>query len=248
MTEPTESLITDAHRAAIGQRGDPVKVVIREADARRMRDLLHDTDPRYADGTGLAPPYVLSGLAGGRPGGSVPQILPNGILTQTEWQFFLIYGAGRAVAAGLISVAATVTVSKWFIRKRGLAVGLTTVGTRAGFATMPIFIELMSDAFDWRVAAYALAGTVAFFGTVGFAAVGTLFAAMTAQLRAREVLLPVFLLPLVVPVLLAAVRLTEAALAGDPWSEAAASSAAARARCRDWKKAAKPAVTGWITR
>jgi heme exporter protein B len=63
---------------------------------------------------------------------------------------------------------------------------------------------------------------VAFFGTVGFAAVGTLFAAMTAQLRAREVLLPVFLLPLVVPVLLAAVRLTEAALAGDPWSEAAA--------------------------
>jgi heme exporter protein B len=63
---------------------------------------------------------------------------------------------------------------------------------------------------------------VAFFGTVGFAAVGTLFAAMTAQLRAREVLLPVFLLPLVVPVLLAAVRLTEAALAGEPWSGVAA--------------------------
>jgi heme exporter protein B len=63
---------------------------------------------------------------------------------------------------------------------------------------------------------------VAFFGTVGFAAVGTLFAAMTAQLRAREVLLPVFLLPLVVPVLLAAVRLTEATLAGEPWSGAAA--------------------------
>ncbi len=60
-------------------------------------------------------------------------------------------------------------------------------------------------------------------GTVGFAAVGTLFAAMTAQLRAREVLLPVLLLPLAVPVLLAAVRLTEAVLAGEgaaatgPW-------------------------------
>jgi heme exporter protein B len=59
---------------------------------------------------------------------------------------------------------------------------------------------------------------VAAVGTVGFAAVGTLFAAMTAQLRAREVLLPVLLLPLVVPVLLAAVRLTEAALAGEPWA------------------------------
>lgn len=61
---------------------------------------------------------------------------------------------------------------------------------------------------------------VAVAGTVGFAAVGTLFAAMTVQLRAREVLLPVLLLPLVVPVLLAAVRLTEGALAGEPWGTA----------------------------
>lgn len=60
---------------------------------------------------------------------------------------------------------------------------------------------------------------VAVAGTVGFAAVGTLFAAMTAQLRAREVLLPVLLLPLAVPVLLAAVKLTEAALAGEGWAE-----------------------------
>ena len=87
MTEPTESLIKDEHRAAIGQKGDPVKVVVSGDDARRMRDLLEDDDPRWADGTGIAPPYVLSGLAGGRPRGQVPQILPNGILTQTEWQF-----------------------------------------------------------------------------------------------------------------------------------------------------------------
>lgn len=62
---------------------------------------------------------------------------------------------------------------------------------------------------------------VALAGTVGFAAVGTLFAAMTAQLRAREVLLPVLLLPLAVPLLLASVRLTEAALAGEPWAATA---------------------------
>ncbi len=62
---------------------------------------------------------------------------------------------------------------------------------------------------------------VALFGTVGFAAVGTLFAAMTAHLRAREVLLPVLLLPLLVPVLLAAVRLTEGALAGEEITAAA---------------------------
>ncbi|HEV8309890.1 MAG TPA: heme exporter protein CcmB [Methylomirabilota bacterium] len=63
---------------------------------------------------------------------------------------------------------------------------------------------------------------VAFVGTVGFAAIGTLFAAMTAQLRAREVLLPVLLLPLVIPVLVASVRLTEGALGGEPWAASAA--------------------------
>lgn len=58
-------------------------------------------------------------------------------------------------------------------------------------------------------------------GTLGFAAVGTLMGALTAQLRAREVLLPVLLLPLLVPVLLASVELTRAALAGEPWGAGA---------------------------
>lgn len=57
-------------------------------------------------------------------------------------------------------------------------------------------------------------------GTVGFAAVGTLFAAMTMHLRAREVLFPLLLLPFVVPVLLAAVKATEAFLRGAGQPEA----------------------------
>ena len=52
-------------------------------------------------------------------------------------------------------------------------------------------------------------------GTVGFAAVGTLFAAMTAHVRARELLFPVLLLPVQVPVLLGAVKATEAVLGGE---------------------------------
>jgi heme exporter protein B len=45
-------------------------------------------------------------------------------------------------------------------------------------------------------------------GTVGYAAVGTLLAAIAVNTRAREVMLPILLLPLVIPVLIAAVRAT----------------------------------------
>ena len=52
-------------------------------------------------------------------------------------------------------------------------------------------------------------------GTLGIAAVGTLFGAMTAHVRARELLFPVLLLPVLVPVLLAIVKATEALMGGE---------------------------------
>jgi heme exporter protein CcmB len=55
----------------------------------------------------------------------------------------------------------------------------------------------------------ALLGT----GTVGFAAVGTLFAAMLVRARTRDVLLPILLYPITVPVMIAGVRGTAALLA-----------------------------------
>jgi heme exporter protein B len=58
-------------------------------------------------------------------------------------------------------------------------------------------------------------------GTLGIAAVGTLFAAITAQARARELLFPVLLLPVLVPVLLGTVKATEALLAHEPLSAVA---------------------------
>jgi heme ABC exporter ATP-binding subunit CcmA/heme exporter protein CcmB len=61
---------------------------------------------------------------------------------------------------------------------------------------------------------------VVLLGTAGYAAVGTLLAAIAVNTRAREVMLPVLLLPLAVPLLIAAVRATGAAMAGGeggPW-------------------------------
>ena len=49
-------------------------------------------------------------------------------------------------------------------------------------------------------------------GTLGFAAVGTLFAAMLGRARSRDVLLPVLLYPITIPVIIAGVRGTAALL------------------------------------
>jgi heme exporter protein B len=54
-------------------------------------------------------------------------------------------------------------------------------------------------------------------GTLGFAVIATFYAALTANLQARESLLPVLMFPVVVPVLLASVRATDAIVTGgDP--------------------------------
>lgn len=52
-------------------------------------------------------------------------------------------------------------------------------------------------------------------GTLGFVTLGTFYAAMASRLRAREVLLPLLLFPMLVPLLVGAVEATAALLAGD---------------------------------
>ncbi len=59
-------------------------------------------------------------------------------------------------------------------------------------------------------------------GTLGYAIVGTLLAAMAVHTRAREVMLPVLLFPVSLPVVLAAVRVSQGLLAGVEWSRISA--------------------------
>lgn len=65
---------------------------------------------------------------------------------------------------------------------------------------------------------FALLGVI-LLGTAGLSAPGTLYSAMTAQARARQTLLPLLLFPLVVPVLIAAVRATALLVLGDPMGQ-----------------------------
>jgi heme exporter protein B len=102
------------------------------------------------------------------------------------------------------------------------------LGKLAGNVLVMIVVEVVLlalfavfFAIDFTPFLLGLAAVLAL-GTLGFAAVGTLFGAVTAQMRARELLFPVLLLPAVVPVLLASVSATQTVLAGEPLAEAAA--------------------------
>jgi len=77
--------------------------------------------------------------------------------------------------------------------------------------TETVLVPLVALLFESALLSHPfwLASVVAT-GTVGFAAVGTLFAAMLVRARSRDVLLPVLLYPITVPVLIAGVRATVA--------------------------------------
>ena len=76
---------------------------------------------------------------------------------------------------------------------------------------LPIFAAFFNlSVFDPKLLLVVL------LGTIGFAGVGTLFAAVAVHTRTREVMLPVLLLPVAVPVLVAAVKATGEAISSTP--------------------------------
>lgn len=60
---------------------------------------------------------------------------------------------------------------------------------------------------------------VSVLGCAGVAAPGTLYAALTARLQSRQLLLPLLLFPLIVPCLLASVKATSLLMSGDPMGQ-----------------------------
>lgn len=84
-----------------------------------------------------------------------------------------------------------------------------------GVGLVPVMVVLY-DAATLRVP--GLLGVIVL-GAAGLSAPGTLYAAMTSQARAKQTLLPLLLFPLVVPVLLSAVKATSLLIHGDPMDQ-----------------------------
>ncbi len=78
---------------------------------------------------------------------------------QTPWQLYLVYGLPVALGFGAFDVITLSTVSRWFVRSRGMMSGLVKVGTGSGQALMPLFAAALIAAYGWR-SAYIILGVV----------------------------------------------------------------------------------------
>jgi heme exporter protein B len=108
--------------------------------------------------------------------------------------------------------------ARWTIFTGKLLANLVLVG-----AMLAIVIVVGLVLFQVRVPAAwpTLLGVLAL-GAIGLVTLGTFYGAMASRSRAREVLLPLLLFPMLVPVLLAAIQASRALLVGDPLHEAGA--------------------------
>lgn len=82
--------------------------------------------------------------------------------------------------------------------------------------TLPLFAILNNIALPW----FPLIPYIVL-GTIGFAAVGTVLSAIAASTKMREVMLPILLFPVSIPLLMAAVKLTSGALQSLDFSQLA---------------------------
>jgi len=96
----------------------------------------------------------------------------------------------------------------------GKLLGSFTFMLAIAFIITPIFLVLFNlPLFLPRLV------LIIILAVIGFAAVGTLFSALAMNIRARDIMLPILFLPIVVPVLISGVKATSMVLAGRPWGD-----------------------------
>ena len=68
------------------------------------------------------------------------------------WQPYVLYGLVAALGMGTAYVPCNSTVVKWFVARRGLAVGIASAGGSMGTFVLPPVAQLLVTAAGWRTA------------------------------------------------------------------------------------------------
>jgi heme exporter protein B len=106
------------------------------------------------------------------------------------------------------------------IDARGLFVGKALCNaillSVLAFITIPICVAVYGVTFVLPITSLL---KVILLGVLGISAPGTLYAAIAVQARARDILLPLLLFPILIPSLLAAVKATSLVFFGDPMQQ-----------------------------
>ena len=80
--------------------------------------------------------------------------------TGSSWQLFITYSLLLAMGTGALFVVPMSTVSRWFDKKRGLALGMASSGVGLGPLVIAPFATYLIANFSWRVA-YIVIGLIA---------------------------------------------------------------------------------------
>jgi len=67
------------------------------------------------------------------------------------WQIYLVYGLLVGVGFGGAIIPLTSTISRWFVRHRGLMTGIVVSGIGTGTIVMPFLANSLLEAFSWRI-------------------------------------------------------------------------------------------------
>lgn len=74
-------------------------------------------------------------------------------IMQEEWQLLLIWGVMIGLGSGLfLTVLSTQVANRWFVKSRGLAVGILTAATATGQLVLLPVIAIFIQNYSWRVA------------------------------------------------------------------------------------------------
>ncbi len=111
---------------------------------------------RLSDKIGLKLVFITSGLVLG-----AGYFLMAGV--SSIWELYLFYGVIIGIGMSGIDAPAQSTIIRWFVKKRGMAIGVAKTGTGIGMFILPLLAVWLISSYGWRNA-YTAIGIISIAG------------------------------------------------------------------------------------